>query len=115
MMKTLKEIFGEKTRGDGRRFRREGWDEGFWFEPIFKAYGEKWHGIIDSGFADVYREDEKFIEVKPTKKVKFYSPILGSEGAYHAKADWNMNKKYWDHIPKIDIKGWLEIDCEVEG
>jgi hypothetical protein len=116
-MATLKEIFGDKTRGDGRKVRAGDWAGGEWFEPIFFAKGDEWYGLdergVQLGFPDGDEYDD-FELVKITKKIKFYSPLIGCDGFYHAKAEWHMDKKHWDHIPSRDIKGWLEMEAEVE-
>ena len=113
-MATLKEIMGNLTRGDGHKVRARDWPEGEWFEPIFWAKGE-WVGIDESGEYNVLNEEysDKFFEIKKTKIIKMYSPIIdGYEKNYCSQGEWHTDKTNWAIKP--EIKGWLEMEVEVE-
>lgn len=60
--KTLKEWFGDATRGDGRRFKCHDWMTGDWFEPIFLAKGD-WVGIDSTGDSFQWGECEDEFEL----------------------------------------------------
>lgn len=67
--KTLKEWFGEATRGDGRKFSIIHWNSYAYFEPIFLANGV-WFGIDEAGYAVEWSEESinPFKEWHPPKK-----------------------------------------------
>ena len=79
-MATLKELMGDLTRGDGRRFFNL--TERFTFEPIFKAHNY-WYGLKLNGDSYCANHEESNAwdsdrEPKPKKKVKMYRYILKS-------------------------------------
>lgn len=69
--KTLKEWFGDATRGDGRRFRCCYWHASSkgWFEPIFLADYNRdggidknvWHGVDENGEYDSWMGDNPYL------------------------------------------------------
>lgn len=112
-MATLKEIFGEKTRGDGRRLGNRNLKSHQWFEPIFLSRAT-WYGIDQDGVLMDWRDIlGGFFEIKKTKKIKMYSPIIaGYEKNYCSQGEWHTDKTNWAKKP--EIKGWLEMEVEVE-
>lgn len=73
-MATLKELMGDKTRGDGRMFRLPGWPEEHNFEPVFKADNDNtWYGITAKGYAASYGAENRILWSEwhpPKKKIK---------------------------------------------
>lgn len=68
--KSLKELFKESTRGDGRKFTSNNWKEHEYFEPVFLA-GNVWHGLDELEFHFSWVMDSKiFKEWHPPKKTK---------------------------------------------
>lgn len=113
-MATLKEIMGNLKRGDGRIYANKGWDERHAFEPIYWAEGY-WYGLDREGSSVEYDEclNKNFYEVKKTKIIKMYSPIIaGYEKNYCSQGEWHTDKTNWAKKP--EIKGWLEMEAEVE-
>jgi hypothetical protein len=112
-MATLKELMGDKTRGDGRKFTL---GNDVWFEPIFKDRGGKWTGLNDEGYCEEFSEGEIYYweEWMQPKKVKLYRPIYRSyENHYRSRAsdsNWHTDKKSFD---SNSIVGWMEIEVEV--
>jgi hypothetical protein len=117
-MATLKELMGDKTRGDGRKFSILEWDTSSWFEPIYRA-GDRWYGLMwdvrPNSFYDFEDCWEEWTPPKQTKKVKLYRPIYCSyENHYRSRAsdsDWHTDKKNFD---SNSIVGWMEIEAEVD-
>lgn len=115
-MPTLKELMGDKTRGDGRKFAFKGWAENKWFEPIFWA-SNGWVGIDESGEDHNYSEDysnwHEWTPPKQTKKVQLYRPIRKyHDGIYHVSDTWESEKKA-EREHTSDIVGWQEMEIEV--
>lgn len=117
-MSTLKELMGDKTRGDGRKFAKANWDTDRWFEPIF--YYEKvrcWIGLNTDGWlneiSDAINDWNEWTPPKQTKKVKLYRPIRKIEETYYAIESW-MTDKPWFLSQYNDIVGWQEMEVEVE-
>lgn len=116
-MATLKELMGNLTRGDGKRFFNL--TERFTFEPIFKA-NNYWYGLklnVDSYCAN-HEESSAWdidIEPKPKKKVKMYRPVrkIGNPGQYSI-SDTYHEFKSWFQTQYTDIIGWQEIEIEVD-
>lgn len=115
-MATLKELMGDKTRGDGRKFTNPDFLES-WFEPIF--YHEKeqgWVGLYDDRLETFYENMSGWREWTPpkkTKKVKLYRPIRKIGETYCAIPTW-MTDKPWFLSQYNDIVGWQEMEVEVE-
>ena len=83
-MATLKELMGDKTRGDGRKFRLTFWEADEYFEPIFKDCDGDWYGIdhlkrFNSTYDFQYDRSELDTEVSweewTTPKVEFYAEV----------------------------------------
>ena len=72
-MATLKELMGDLTRGDGRKFRlKKGWWNFEWFEPIFFAC-DSWFGIVNDGSGQTWTDEnldywEPYTEPKEKRK-----------------------------------------------
>lgn len=114
-MPTLRELMGDLTRGDGRRFFNL--EERFTFEPIFKAHNY-WYGIKLDG--DSYCANhveskawEPYTEPKEKKKVKLYRPIIKEGFATYWINDWVSNKDHKAHGTQT-IVGWQEMEVEVD-
>lgn len=80
-MATLKELLGDKVRGDGRKFIQNHWKNHEWFEPIFKTKIGEWIGLSDEGYDISVGEKEgddwhEWPEAKPKKVVyeRMYAP-----------------------------------------
>lgn len=128
-MATLKELMGDKTRGDGRKFTNNLMSSHEWFEPIFLAQSELcgdddyiWEGVDDLGFSDSYsdscniRDWQEWTPPKQTKKVKLYSPIyenLNNLGYYESHR-YTSNKQDFLETAREKIVGWHEIEVEVD-
>ena len=113
-MATLKELMGDLKRGDGRLFTAKGWETRDNFEPIFLDRDGYWHGLDrDGDSVEQSEHTEGFYEVKKTKIIKMYSPIIdGYEKNYCSQGEWHTDKTNWAIKP--EIKGWLELEVEVD-
>lgn len=119
-MATLKELMGDLTRGDGRKFKSEYYSAHRWFEPIYKSDVGTWYGLTENGSNFFYGEDhyenwEPYIE--PKKKVKLYQPICRDKllnGNYFAINSF-VEEKNKDHVVfSHDVVGWVELEAEVD-
>ena len=121
-MSTLKELMGDKTKGDGRKFALDWWDRDRWFEPIFKDISGDWSGLRESGFLAYfpdsgYTEWEEWTPPKQTKKVKLYSPVyenLNNLGYYESHKRFTSNKQDFLETAHEKIVGWQEMEVEVD-
>ncbi|NBU34083.1 hypothetical protein EBS40_05645 [bacterium] len=117
-MATLKELMGDKTRGDGRKFSILEWENSSWFEPIYRAHN-RWYGLMydvrPNSFYDFEDCWEEWTPPKQTKKVKLYRPIYESPtpGKYVLGDEAAVSKEYLIHPAKLS--GWHEIEVEVDG
>lgn len=68
--KTLKEWFGDATRGDGRKFIEGDDSKFFWFEPFFKDANSYWHVLSQNGLHHAEDENDVFKLWRPPKKKK---------------------------------------------
>lgn len=114
-MPTLKELMGDSTRGDGRKFRKNKWFECYSFEPIFQEFEGDWFGVDQDGFMQSFCDNdsldwEPYIESKPKKKVTLYRPIA-KEGENYILYDRYCNNK---NMFKGKIVGWQQIEVEVD-
>lgn len=67
--KTLKEWFGQATRGDGRKFTRSDWLENQWLEPIYLDKHKDWHCLDYEGYSRAWGSvNYPFKEWHPPKK-----------------------------------------------
>lgn len=116
----LDQHLGHNDRGDGRKFTKELWADGKWFEPVFYI-NEKWYGVDDTKQACFYKSDGEWYEysAKNKKEVTLYSPVLQhhqtkciyTSGHYHH----DQSFIHQTHDSKIDhIVGWHEIKVLVE-
>lgn len=119
-MATLRELMGDLTRGDGRKFRKNKWHSVFWFEPIFQEFEGDWFGIDQDGFMQSFCDNdsldwEPYTEPKEKKKVKMYRPIrkIGTPGQYAIADTWHQFKS-WFQEQYTDIVGWQEMEIEVD-
>lgn len=130
-MPTLKELMGDKTRGDGRKFARLSWDNDRWYEPIFYYEKEKcWFGLNTDGCLNEFSDSsdssknvcgkfdfddwQEWTPPKQTKKVKLYRPIFESPmpGKY-VVGDEAATSKDLVICPAKPV-GWQEMEVEVE-
>jgi hypothetical protein len=123
-MATLKELMGDKTRGDGRKFQDQYMYNNEWFEPIFltnvdDGLPNEWHGLDERGCGQCFEDEverywKEWMPPKQTKKVKLYRPIYRSyENHYRSRAsnsDWHTDKKIF---VSNSIVGWMEMEVEV--
>lgn len=115
-MATLKEIFGDATRGDGRKFTKTricGW----FFEPIFRV-GDLWSGINEKGESENWSHDgAEWVEYTPTKKTKkitLYRPVLKFPcGLYEVAGPWQSEKKP-DERFFYPVVAWQTMEVEVD-
>lgn len=127
-MSTLKELMGDLTRGDGRKFLRSRWETSgafhrdIWFEPIFKDENGVWCGLFDLGvnatFCDAEDDDwQEWTPAQQIKKVKLYRPIFGKNDFYNL-GEWRSKKEV---CPAFDgnkfankhLAGRQEMEIEV--
>jgi hypothetical protein len=119
-MATLKELMGEKNRGDGRKFTL-GNDR--WFEPMFKDRGGEWSGLNEDGYCENFSEGEiyyweELTPPKQKKKVKMYRPIFCKDDSYRL-GEWRSFKKIAafdapDMVYGKNLTGWQEMQVEVD-
>jgi len=98
---TLKELMGDATRGDGRRFANESFAG--WFEPIFLA-NELWHGMFSDFSASRRSQDSGGWKAyaEPKKKVEMWKwACKGSSGM------WSETINYSPTSPGVD---YLKIE-----
>jgi hypothetical protein len=117
-MATLKELMGDKIRGDGRKFTL-GNDR--WFEPIFKDRGGEWTGLNEDGYCESFSEGqiyywEEWTPPKQTKKVKLYCPIYEAyKGIIKCYGKWASKKDHFYELAGNQrIIGWQEMEVEVD-
>lgn len=116
-MATLKELMGDKTRGDGRKFSILEWDTICWFEPIYRAH-DRWYGLMydvrPNSFYDFEDCWKEWTPPKQTKKVKLYSALVKrDDGCYYILGNHYSDKSIFDRI-KDEIVGWHEVEVEVD-
>lgn len=115
-MPTLKELMGDKTRGDGRKFARKSWPTNAWFEPIFLSATNCWHGIKGDANADLFPDScdgwEEWPPPKQTKKVKLYRPIYKTETNEYVVDGWWRSYKA-ENSDRGKAVGWQEMEVEV--
>ena len=115
--KTLKEWFGDATRGDGRRFRCHDWMTGDWFEPICLAKGD-WVVIDSTGdsfqWGECEDEFELYTEPKKTETRWLWAHTTGVVRPVFCREPFKM---YVDGSPAIyDIKlEFSATEFEVDG
>lgn len=120
-MPTLRDLMGDKTRGDGTRYRRTDWGREEWFEPIFYvSNSDKWYGMTQDGRAYFPQSEEvsnweTYVEPKKKKKVKMYRAILNESksGDYWSDYQWYSDKKYSPQSRFCDVVAWQEMEIEV--
>lgn len=117
-MATLKELMGDLTRGDGRRF----FDltSRIIYEPIYVVDG-LWYGLSSKGNSFCFLENglptwEIDQPAKPKKKVKMYSPVyMNNSGiGYFMEDGWSSSKNDFDSLTINPIVGWQEMEVEVD-
>lgn len=114
-MATLKELMGDKTRGDGRKFTM--WllsEKERWFEPVFKDRGGQWSGFNEDGYCETFSDGEvyyweEWTPSKHTKKVKMYRYIAKNVYEDYSLGSWSSNK-----CSHPDCIGWQEMEIEVD-
>ena len=118
-MATLKELIGDKTRGDGRKFFQLGWEKNEWFEPYYLDRYKIWHGL-DNDHESIsfcfkyYNSWQEWTPPKETKKVKLYSPIgLKDNGKIYTIGQYANDKSVFNS-GSDKIVGWHEIEVEVD-
>lgn len=118
-MPTLKELMGDLTRGDGRKFITNN----AWFQPIFLDKYEDWYGLDNNQHGVdfcAYSIDtwEPYTEPKLKKNVKMYRPIFCKDDSYRL-GEWRSFKKIaaFDAPQMVygkDLAGWQEMEVEVD-
>jgi hypothetical protein len=115
-MATLKELMGDKNKGDGRRFTF-GNDQ--WFEPIFLDRGGEWSGLNQDGYLETFSQGsiyywEEWTPSNQTKKVELYSPIgLKDNGKIYTIGQYANDKSFFNQ-GSDKIIGWHKIEIEVD-
>lgn len=120
-MATLKELMGDKVRGDGRRFFSASMsiaNEKF-FEPIFKDNYGDWYGLDDRANKDYFHETdtddwEPYTEPKPKKKLKMYRYILKNKHADFYTVTNYQSGNFECYGRDYKIVGTEEIEIEVD-
>lgn len=120
-MPTLKELMGDLTRGDGRRFFNL--ERRIVFEPIFlDCYGD-WLGLSPQGiqysFCEVASNQWQIdnpATYRKKIKIRMYSPIYRNNSGigYFMEDGWSSSKNDFDQIPINPIVGWQEMEVEVD-
>lgn len=118
--KTLKEWFGESTRGDGRKFTRVDWLENQWVEPIYLDRHKDWHCLDYEGYSrawgSVNYPFKEWHPPKKTKKIVLYKPVFKTiKNSFYCPSDanWHSDKDYYKNN-FYDIKGWISQEVEVD-
>jgi len=126
-MATLKELMGDKTRGDGKRFTNNLMSSHEWFEPIFLSQSEvggdydyDWHGITDIDYHDAYsdncniRDWQEWTPPKQSKKVKMYRYILKNKHTQiYSFGTWASRHVAFPHYDET-IVGTEEMEVKVD-
>lgn len=118
-MATLKELMGDLTRGDGRKFRKTTWDNVYFFEPIFKELDGDWFGLDqDNLMQSVCEGDslewELFEKTNQKKKVKLYRYILKNKHTnLYSVNNWQSESPPNYHYD-YQIVGIEEMEVEVD-
>lgn len=117
-MATLKELMGDLTRGDGRRFFNLRTRQ--IFEPIYFSC-PNWFGLCSDKYSYYFDENkpEWDFDEKSTfkKKVKLYRPIYldTNRVSYGTHSKWESNKSYFYDYDFQKIVGWQEMEVEVDN
>ena len=125
--KTLKEWFGEATRGAGRKFTRSGWLEDQWLEPIFLDSQKEWNCLNNEGrsvsWNSVLYTFKEWHPPKKTKKIIMYKPIFKhkTEEYFFTPFDltsWCSSKDTHEGLRTTErygnIVGWISQEVEVD-
>jgi len=138
-MATLKELMGDKTKGDGKKFKLNEMNEDEFFEPIFLSITKwkdeierDWHGLNHLGQHDAYddiayKDWQEWTPPKQTNKVKLYRPIRFKHAQYEISEEWSSckNKFPENSVATFNnnilgtlyfgkIVGWQEMEVEVD-
>lgn len=118
-MATLKDFFGDKKRGDGRKFTNpDKLGSNGWFEPIFLNSNRLvWFGLDRRGYGTNFDANDgswtEWHPPKPKKKITLYRPVFKNNGGkYNTDTTW--------HYPKEEsgwlwtIVAWEEREVEVD-
>lgn len=122
--KTLKEWFGDATRGDGRKFTRHGdWALQCFFEPIFSQDDfdtgiRRWHGLDEQGryfyeLDDACDNWKEWHPPKEKKKITLYRPII-KFGPQYIYGSWSSLAKENHSIHMGEVVGREEREIEVD-
>lgn len=118
--KTLEEWMGGKTRSEGLRLTPAGWDNSWFFEPIYEALSGYWHGLDQDNCACHFIPSDMmklYVSPKKTKKVTLYKPVRRwyFEDSYLCSAvdGWCSDKEKFTK-EKDTIVGWATMEVEVE-
>lgn len=118
-MTTLKELMGDLTRGDGRKFTNKIFGTNEWMEPIFKDCYGNWHCLFSNGEAwvEACLSQQTWIEWTFSKKrIKLYQPIFRDKNLYgnYFSANHFIEEKNKKHaVFSHDVVGWIEVEAEV--
>jgi len=107
-MSTLKELMGDKTKGDGRKFALDWWDRDRWFEPIFKDISGDWSGLRESGFLAYFPESgyTEWEEWTPPKQTRRSEAGMNTVEKLRDFARWN--RKYATDESKLQLSDDIE-------
>ncbi len=113
-MATLKEFFGDTTRGDGRIFTHYNIP---YFEPMWLDSFGYWVGPNDRGASCSIKETEQVSEWHPPKlkkKVTLWRPIFRAylNEKYSTGDFWCSDKSYWNS--SSNIVAWESREIEVD-
>ena len=107
--KTLKEWFGNATRGNGRKFRLSEWPIDEWFEPIFLFKGY-WNGVDESGDSLCFPESDGKFELKKTETRWLWANVDGEVNPIFGVKPTRSNLRWDDYTIKLD---WSATEFEV--
>lgn len=118
-MATLKELMGDLTKGDGRKFRKNNWHSVFWFEPVFKEFEGDWFGVDQDGFMQSFCDNdyldwEPYTEPKPKKKVKLYRYILKNTHTNLYTVNHWQSESPGNYHYDFQVVGTEEMEVEVD-
>jgi hypothetical protein len=108
--KTLKEWFGDATRGDGRKFQYTTYASYEYFEPIFLDDSGYWHGLDEEELPLICEDSQLafklYVKPKKTRSVMMFKPICKAptNSEYWCPDSWNSRQS---NFHGSDIVGWL--------
>lgn len=108
-MPTLKHFMGDATRGDGRKFTRDYWDETAYFEPIFYSeLDDEWCGLTDDGHGSSYSgtKFDVWREWTPPKKkvIRWKWAVKFPTGTWFEYSEFRTEEEAIQNYPNEPIK-----------